>query len=89
MPPDRVNLPKGVFTCEQNSGTTCEQNSGTIKFTFTTGSGSIGYKSRRLYSGTDMKLPPTIVAALALTATVVSANARTSVSVFEEDEPVP
>jgi hypothetical protein len=37
---DGVDLPEGVFTCPD----------GTIEFEFTTGSGSMGYKTRRLYT---------------------------------------
>ena len=42
---DRVNLPEGAFTCPfKHSSETY-----LIRFTFTTGSGSMGYKARRLY----------------------------------------
>jgi hypothetical protein len=37
---DKVNLPEGVFTCPDGPA---------LHFTFTTGSGSMGYKTRRLY----------------------------------------
>jgi len=41
---DGVNLPEGIFTCSDGQE---------LKFTITTGSGSMGHKSRRLYLGDD------------------------------------
>jgi hypothetical protein len=37
---DKVNLPEGIFTCPEGVS---------FRFVFTTGSGSLGYKARRLY----------------------------------------
>jgi len=37
---DKVNLPEGVFTCRDSK----------FRFTFTTGSGSMGYKAGRIYT---------------------------------------
>jgi hypothetical protein len=37
---DKINLPEGIFTCPDGLE---------LRFVFTTGSGSMGHKSRRLY----------------------------------------
>jgi hypothetical protein len=42
---DKVNLPEGVFSCPDLNHE--------LRFVFTTGSGSLGYKARRLYLGDD------------------------------------